>query len=221
MRLQRRPPMIRVMDDAAEEAWLRLDRDVFMSSWYSQMYESHTYGGLAGIAQDWMHRSLERGYSHSTAFSRLLEVGGNVGEHVPFVKHAFDEYLLTDLHDSLSEEQRAKLAASSISFSTADVQALPWDPGTFDRVVNTCLLHHVPDPELALMEIRRVLKDGGRGRHLPVERPGWAVSSRSCRWAGARGTQGSSREGEATRGRARSQESCRRSSPARAACVPA
>ena len=164
--------MIRVMDDAAEEAWLRLDRDVFMSSWYSQMYESHTYGGLAGIAQDWMHRSLERGYSHSTAFSRLLEVGGNVGEHVPFVKHAFDEYLLTDLHDSLSEEQRAKLAASSISFSTADVQALPWDPGTFDRVVNTCLLHHVPDPELALMEIRRVLKDGGRADIFLSSDPG-------------------------------------------------
>lgn len=160
------------MDDLTEEKWLQLDRDVFMSSWYSQMYESHTYGGLAGRAQTWMHRSLERGYSPSTAFSQLLEVGANVGEHVPFVKHAFDRYILTDLHDSLSAERRAQLAGSSISFSTADVQALPWAPGTFDRVVNTCLLHHVPDPELALMEIRRVLRDGGRADIFVSSDPG-------------------------------------------------
>ena len=88
------------------------------------------------------------------------------------MRHAFDQYLMTDLHDSMSEGQRARLAGSAVSFSVADVQSLSWDAGTFDRVVNTCLLHHVPDPELALLEIRRVIKDGGRADIFGSSDPG-------------------------------------------------
>lgn len=48
---------------------------------------------------------------------------------------------------------------------------LPFDDDSFDVVWTIWTLEHVPDPELALLEIRRVLKDGG---YLYL-RPAWNV----------------------------------------------
>ncbi len=39
---------------------------------------------------------------------------------------------------------------------------IPYDDETFDLVVGHAVLHHIPDVELALREVLRVLKPGGR-----------------------------------------------------------
>jgi ubiquinone/menaquinone biosynthesis C-methylase UbiE len=44
----------------------------------------------------------------------------------------------------------------------ADAERIPYEDGTFDLVVGHAVLHHVPDVELALREVLRVLKPGGR-----------------------------------------------------------
>ena len=43
-----------------------------------------------------------------------------------------------------------------------DVQALPFVPGRFDCVLAAWMLYHVPDLDLALRELRRVLTPHGR-----------------------------------------------------------
>jgi SAM-dependent methyltransferase len=43
-----------------------------------------------------------------------------------------------------------------------DAHALPFDDGSFDAVTFGFCLHHIPDPERALAEARRVLRRGGR-----------------------------------------------------------
>lgn len=43
-----------------------------------------------------------------------------------------------------------------------DVEAMPFDDGTFGTVICTEVLEHVPDSGAALEEIRRVLAPGGR-----------------------------------------------------------
>jgi O-antigen biosynthesis protein len=45
----------------------------------------------------------------------------------------------------------------------ADVQALPFADGSFDMVLCSHVLEHVRDDRLALRELRRVLRRGGRG----------------------------------------------------------
>ena len=44
----------------------------------------------------------------------------------------------------------------------ADAESIPYPDDAFDLVVGHAVLHHIPDVELALREVLRVLKPGGR-----------------------------------------------------------
>ncbi|OBH12642.1 class I SAM-dependent methyltransferase [Mycobacterium sp. E1747] len=44
----------------------------------------------------------------------------------------------------------------------ADAEGIPYEDNTFDLVVGHAVLHHIPDVELALREVIRVLRPGGR-----------------------------------------------------------
>ncbi len=44
----------------------------------------------------------------------------------------------------------------------ADAEGIPYDDDTFDLVVGHAVLHHIPDVELSLREVIRVLQPGGR-----------------------------------------------------------
>jgi ubiquinone/menaquinone biosynthesis C-methylase UbiE len=44
----------------------------------------------------------------------------------------------------------------------ADAESIPYDDAAFDLVVGHAVLHHIPDVELALREVLRVLRPGGR-----------------------------------------------------------
>ena len=60
--------------------------------------------------------------------------------------------------------KKARRAGVEVTFKNAFAQSLPFQDATFDAVLSTVMLHHLPRParkELAL-EIRRVLRPGGR-----------------------------------------------------------
>jgi len=140
---------------------LNLPAKDFIRSWYQDEYTRTSYGGAVGIVQRTMHKSIERGYDSSTVFDKVLELGGNVGEHLPYVRHKFSSYLLTDLENTIDEDLKATLRLDGVVFQQENVESLSFRDQDFDRVLNTCLLHHVSDPESSLLEIRRVLKVGG------------------------------------------------------------
>jgi ubiquinone/menaquinone biosynthesis C-methylase UbiE len=60
--------------------------------------------------------------------------------------------------------KKARRAGVEVTFKNAFAQSIPFQDATFDAVLSTVMLHHLPRParrELAL-EIRRVLRPGGR-----------------------------------------------------------
>ena len=67
----------------------------------------------------------------------------------------------TDFSENMIVEARKKPRSSRLHFSVQDASALPYAPDSFDAVVISNALHIMPHPELALAEIKRVLKPGG------------------------------------------------------------
>jgi SAM-dependent methyltransferase len=65
-----------------------------------------------------------------------------------------------------------------IPVTEGDAEALPYSDSTFDAVVSSFGLHHVPRPEAALAECRRVLMPGGR-----VAFTVWAAPSENIAWS--------------------------------------
>ena len=90
---------------------------------------------------------------------RVLEVGGGEGELAERVlKELGAEVVGVDQSDGMVEIQRSK----GIDARVGDVQALPFDDEEFDVAVAAWMLYHVPDLDLGLAELARVLKPGGR-----------------------------------------------------------
>jgi SAM-dependent methyltransferase len=71
--------------------------------------------------------------------------------------------VLTDLSPAMVETSlnRARRHLENVTGVEADVQKLPFENVSFDLVIANQMLYHVPDPALALAEIRRVLRPGG------------------------------------------------------------
>ena len=132
--------------------------EVSIHTFYAEHYETIDAGGALGTFHRITHRSLERGL-RKKKFSRVLEVGANKGEHVRFVRHDFDSYVLSDFR--LPAEEIASLDDPRFTYRQADVQHLPFDDDSFDRTIVTCVLHHTSHPGLAAQEIRRVTAPGG------------------------------------------------------------
>lgn len=75
----------------------------------------------------------------------------------------------------------------------ADAESLPYDDATFDLVVGHAVLHHIPDVELAMREVLRVLRPGGRFVFAgePTDHGDWVARrlSRLTWWTASRITQ--------------------------------
>ncbi|HLX13284.1 MAG TPA: arsenite methyltransferase [Bacteroidota bacterium] len=56
---------------------------------------------------------------------------------------------------------KAKVAVPNVEFRLGDIESLPVQSGTVDRVLSNCVINLVPDKAVAFAEVFRVLKPGG------------------------------------------------------------
>ena len=132
-------------------------------NFYEQLSKDICITHKPGLVTSLLHKSLERHIQRKN-FANILEIGGNVGEHLPFVKHGFDNYIVSDIRVIHEEEQNKELLPSqkSVTYEVADCQNLQYSNKMFDRVIVTCVLHHISELEVALKEINRVTNAGGQ-----------------------------------------------------------
>ena len=91
--------------------------------------------------------------------SSVLEVGGGEGELAErIVRELGAELVLVDQSERMVEISRAR----GLDARVGDVQALPFADESFDCAVAAWMLYHVPDLDLAIAELARVLRPGGR-----------------------------------------------------------
>lgn len=67
----------------------------------------------------------------------------------------------TDASPEMIAEAKRDNRSAKLHFSVQDMFRLPYADGNFDVIIVANALHIVPEPEKALSEIRRVLKDDG------------------------------------------------------------
>lgn len=95
---------------------------------------------------------------------KVLEIGCGLGtDGVQFARAGAD-YTGVDLTEAAVDLARRNFAWRDLAgeFRTADAESLDFADDTFDLVYSHGVLHHTPDTERAVGEVRRVLKPGGR-----------------------------------------------------------
>lgn len=124
--------------------------------WFLEV-ERHRYQEYA----PWMPETMEFA-QHSGR--KVLEIGAGLGTDLAqFARHGaiVTDYDLSAGHLELAKENFA-LRGLSGEFLHGDAEQLPFDDDEFDVVYSNGVIHHTPNTQLALSEIHRVLKPGGK-----------------------------------------------------------
>ena len=91
----------------------------------------------------------------------VLELATGTGLIAKHIVNAAERIEATDASEEMIREAKKDSCSSKLHFSVQDMFCLPYADKSFDVVIVSNALHIVPQPENALREIRRVLKDDG------------------------------------------------------------
>jgi ubiquinone/menaquinone biosynthesis C-methylase UbiE len=166
-------------------------------------WEAGTYDEKWSISYDERCIDYARGrFAHVAGtdgwpYRSALEIGSGTGFFLLNLKQAgvLDEGHVTDLSPGMVEVavRNARSLGFDIEGRVADAESLPYDDESFDLVVGHAVLHHIPDLDLALREVLRVLTPGGRFVFAgePTRRGDWVARRLSglTWWTASRITQ--------------------------------
>ena len=110
-----------------------------------------------GAAYDEMYALIQPIVRHKT----VLELASGTGLIAKHIVNAAAHIEATDASPEMIAEAKRDNQSAKLHFSVQDMFRLPYVEESFDVVIVSNALHIVPQPEKALAEIRRVLKDDG------------------------------------------------------------
>ena len=91
----------------------------------------------------------------------VLELATGTGLIAKNIVRSANHIEATDTSPEMIAEARRDNRSAKLHFSVQDMFCLPYTDGSFDVIIVANALHIVPEPEKALSEIRRVLRDDG------------------------------------------------------------
>lgn len=135
-------------------------------SLYIDNYDSQNSGrSLSSRMMRRGHQLLERMLPQGYSAISVLEVGAGSGHHYRHVAHPLDRYVMTDASQQMLELAAANYAsdaaAGRLTLQQQDAVHLSYSDNSFDRLIATHVLEHIPDPVRALREWDRVVRPGG------------------------------------------------------------
>lgn len=138
------------------------------NEYFAEDYQEIMYTGVVGRYSRLTHALLDWPF-RGTSTPVVLELGAGVGQHTKHALTDFSQYFVTDI--SQAALNKCDSSDPRVVAQVADAQQLSdFTDESVDRVVATCLLAHLHEPEQALSEWRRVLKPGGSvSIYVPAE----------------------------------------------------
>ena len=91
----------------------------------------------------------------------VLELAAGTGLIAKHIANAAEYIEVTDASEQMIRQAERENCAENPHFSVQDMFRLPYADAAFDVVIVSNALHIVPQPEKALHEIKRVLKNDG------------------------------------------------------------
>lgn len=126
-------------------------------------YEKYLLPKLLNLAMKNREMSRLRGEWVPRVSGRVLEIGIGSGLNLPFYQN---DVAVTGVDPSAELRVMAEEVAADnqvdVEFVTRTAEDLPFDDNTFDAAVVTWTFCTIPQPELAVQEIRRVMKKSGQ-----------------------------------------------------------
>jgi ubiquinone/menaquinone biosynthesis C-methylase UbiE len=157
-------------------------------------WETEACGERYGGEQDRLRYELEPEIVPFAGFEggagkKVLEIG--VGMGADFLRWVRGGARATgvDLTERAVTLTRRRLAEEGLDADVrvADAEHLPFPDGAFDIVYSWGVLHHTPDPALALAEAGRVLAPGGQLKVMLYHRRSWVALAAWARFGLLRG----------------------------------
>jgi ubiquinone/menaquinone biosynthesis C-methylase UbiE len=94
---------------------------------------------------------------------RAADLGCGTGRHAAELEQRFDEILAVDVSAPMLALAQRHRAAPNITYALRDLRNVTAEhDGTFDLVFSAFTLHHLPDIEAALRQIRALVRPGGQ-----------------------------------------------------------
>ena len=92
---------------------------------------------------------------------KILDLGCGNGNIINLLKKERKaDYFGLDISENMIEEAKKK-CGEDVKFTVGDSENLPYQDGQFDIIICNASFHHYTKPEVAIKEIKRVLKSGG------------------------------------------------------------
>jgi len=112
------------------------------------------------IRRNWISQQLR----DLTDGARLLDAGAGEQQYRKYCTHL--EYVSQDFSQYKPEELKSGLQMEKWDYGkidiVSDITSIPQPDASFDAILCTEVLEHVPDPVKALNELARLLKSGGK-----------------------------------------------------------
>lgn len=134
-----------------------------MATWDPQKYEAW-YETPLGKASDRLEKELVLSMAGVKEGERVLDAGCGTGIYSIELAKKGARVTGLDASPGMLESARAKAGRAGLKkdFIQADALKIPFPDGHFDLVISVCMLCFVKDREAALLEMKRVLRPGGR-----------------------------------------------------------
>lgn len=131
---------------------------------------------------DFFMRPLEKGRFKSIRIDLLqrangsvLEIGSGTGINFPYYQSVEKVTAIEPSQQMIDRSnRRRKMSVVPIQIMQESAERLPFDDHTFDTVVVTLALCTIPNPEVALQEMKRVCKPNGKillFEHVRMDHP--------------------------------------------------
>lgn len=146
---------------------------------HAQPHEWGTAPEFVGPRHDFREKLLLEAFLRARPGPSVLNAGAGLGSFSRLLEERHFDVTSTDVSQAAVDHLRRIVRGSVVD---AELEALPFEPESFDAVVLGEVLEHVRDDVGGLREVARVLKPGGVVAISVPANPAWF--SASDRWAG-------------------------------------